>query len=64
MRLLKKVKAALGGLISRASQSDLTVASLWLPLLFILANAGMIAAPAKAATEPGTTLTNLSLIHI
>jgi fimbrial isopeptide formation D2 family protein len=58
MRLLKKVKAALGGLCSQASQSIIAMASLWLPLLIVLAFAGTVALPAHAATEPETTLTN------
>ncbi|PWQ97940.1 isopeptide-forming domain-containing fimbrial protein [Leucothrix arctica] len=58
MRLLQKVQAALGGLCSRASQSITAMASLWLPLLIVLAFAGTIALPAHAATEPETTLTN------
>ena len=58
MRLLKKVKAALGGLCSQASQSIIAVASLWLPLLIVLVFAGTVVLPAHAATEPETTLTN------
>ena len=58
MRLIKKIKAALGGLCSLTCQRINTLASHWLPLLLILASAEMTGTEAFAATEPETTLTN------
>jgi len=58
MRLLEEIKVALGGLCFQASYSIKSIASLWLPLLIVLATTGTIVFPAHAATQPETTLTN------
>ena len=63
MRLIKIIIAALGSLIALMDYCRNTVASRWLPLLLIIVGFFLSSAPAMAATEPDTILTNKVVVN-
>lgn len=63
MRLIIKIIAALGSLISLTDYCRNTVASRWLPLLLIIVGFSLSSLPTMAATEPDTILTNKVVVN-
>ena len=63
MRLIIKIIAALGSLITSMDYCRNTVASRWLPSLLIVIGFFVASLPSMAATEPDTTLTNKVVVN-